>query len=260
MKVCAAQFRPIAGDFETNRSKHLELIELAVNQGADVLFFPELSLTGFEPRLVESLAIDMDDHRLDPIQECSDRHNLIVGVGIPISAGSDVYIGMVWFAPGEVRRLYAKQQLHPGESPYFVPGHEQLLLERHGCKFTPAICYESLKMNHADHAAALSSDIYLASVAKPIGGLAKAMKHYPAVARRHDMFVIMANCVGPSDDFLSVGQSAAWNVRGELLAQIDAESEGLVVLNTTTGSASLKKRADQAIQLTPKSGASELGR
>jgi len=41
MKVCAAQFRPIAGDFETNRTKHLELIELAVIQRADVLFFPE---------------------------------------------------------------------------------------------------------------------------------------------------------------------------------------------------------------------------
>ncbi|MCL7931592.1 hypothetical protein M8006_16675 [Halomonas sp. ATCHA] len=50
----------------------------------------------------------------------------------------------------------------------------------------------------------------------------------------------MANCVGPSDDFISVGQSAAWNVRGELLAQMDAESEGLVVLDTVGGRASVK--------------------
>ena len=95
MKVCAAQFRPIAGDFETNRTKHLELIELAVIQRADVLFFPELSLTGFEPRLADSLAIEVDDHRLDLFQECSDNHNLIIGVGMPIIAGFDVYIGMV---------------------------------------------------------------------------------------------------------------------------------------------------------------------
>ncbi len=250
MKVCAAQFRPIAGDFATNRAKHLELIELAVNQRADVLFFPELSLTGFEPRLADSLAIDIDDHRLDLFQECSDNHTLIIGVGMPIIAGSDVYIGMVWFASGEVRRLYAKQQLHPDEHPYFVHGHEQLLLERQGFKLTPAICYESLQMDHADDAAALSSDIYLASVAKPVGGLAKAMKHYPIVARRHNMFVIMANCVGPSDDFLSVGQSATWNVRGELLAQIDAESEGMVVLDTHSGSASVKKLANQAMPST----------
>ncbi|MCP1338049.1 carbon-nitrogen hydrolase family protein [Idiomarina sp. M1R2S28] len=241
MKVCAAQFRPIAGDFQANCDKHLELIELAVTERADVLFFPELSLTGFEPRLADSHAIEVGDQRLDLFQECSNNYNLIIGVGMPIIAGSDVYIGMVWFTPGEVRRLYAKQQLHPDENPYFVPGHGQLLLERQGFKLTPAICYESLQMDHANDAAALSSDIYLASVAKPAGGVAKAMKHYPIVARSHNMFVIMANCVGPSDDFLSVGQSAVWNIRGEFLAQIDEESEGIVVLDTQSGSASVKK-------------------
>lgn len=38
----------------------------------------------------------------------------------------------------------------------------------------------------------------------------------------------------------SLGQSAAWNVRGELLAQMDAESEGLVVLDTAGGRASVE--------------------
>ncbi|MGQ7262686.1 carbon-nitrogen hydrolase family protein [Vreelandella sp. V005] len=247
MKVCAAQFRPIAGDFDTNLAKHHELIELAVTQRANVLFFPELSLTGFEPRLADSLAIEVDDHRLDLFQDCSDNHNLIIGVGMPIVVGSDVYIGMVWFAPGEARRLYAKQQLHSDERPYFVSGREQLLLESQGFKLTPAICYESLQMDHANDAAALFSDIYLASVAKPIGGVAKAMKHYPIVARSHNMFVIMANCVGPSDDFLSVGQSAAWNIQGELLGQLDTESEGVIVLDMYSGSASVKKLTKQAM-------------
>jgi len=98
-------------------------------------------------------------------------------------------------------------------------------------------------MSHADELAALSTEIHLASVAKPACGLAKAMAHYPAVARRHHMSVIMANCVGPSDNFISVGQSAVWSVHGELLAQMDAESEGLVVLDTASGRASVKHLA-----------------
>jgi hypothetical protein len=78
--------------------------------------------------------------------------------------------------------------------------------------------------------------------------LAKVMPHYPATARRHSMYVIMADCVGPSDKFVSVGQSAVWNRRGELIAQMDAASEGVVVfprgdngvvLDTVTGCASL---------------------
>jgi len=240
MKVCAAQLRPIAGDFARNRAKHLELTELAVAQRADVVFFPELSLTGFEPRLADSLAVDINDHRLDVFQAWSDQHNLLIGVGMPIIVDAGVRIGMVWFTPGKARFLYSKQQLHPDEHPYFVPGYEQRVLKRDGCKLAPAICYESLQMSHADEVAVLSAELYLASVAKPAGGLDKAMAHYPAVARRHHMIVIMANCVGPSDDFISVGQSAAWNVHGELLAQMDAESEGLVVLDTVSGRASVK--------------------
>lgn len=240
MKVCAAQLRPVAGDLVANVAKHLELIELAVSQQADVVFFPELSLTGFEPRLADSLAIDIADQRLDVFQEHSDKANMLIGVGMPISIGSGVSIGMVWFSPGDARRLYEKQQLHADELPYFVAGGKQLVLERSGSRLVPAICYESLQMNHADSAATLAADMYLASVAKPAGGLAKAMTHYPAVASKHNMLVIMANCVGPSDDFISVGQSAAWNGRGELLAQMGAESEGVVVLDTRNGSASVK--------------------
>ncbi|GEN29304.1 hydrolase [Halovibrio variabilis] len=244
MKVCAAQLRPIAGNFARNRAKHLELIELAVAQRADVVFFPELSLTGFEPRLADSLAVDINDHRLDVFQAWSDQHNLFIGVGMPITVDAGVQISMVWFTPGKARCLYSKQQLHADEHPFFVPGYEQLVLERDGFKLAPGICYESLQMSHADEVAALSAEFYLASVAKPAGGLAKAIVHYPAVARRHHMSVIMANCVGPSDDFISVGQSAAWSVRGELLAQMDAESEGLVVLDTVSGRASVEQLAN----------------
>ncbi|NYS60432.1 carbon-nitrogen hydrolase family protein [Vreelandella salicampi] len=240
MKACAAQLRPIAGDLAANVAKHLELIELAVSQQADVVFFPELSLTGFEPRLADSFAIDIADQRLDVFQEHSDKTDMLIGVGMPISTGSGVFIGMVWFSPGDARRLYAKQQLHADELPYFVAGGKQLVLERNGSRLVPAICYESLQMDHGDSAATLSADMYLASVAKPVGGIAKAMTHYPAVASKHNMLVIMANCVGPSDDFISVGQSAAWNGRGELLAQMDAEAEGVVVLDTRNGSASVK--------------------
>jgi predicted amidohydrolase len=239
MRVCAAQLRPVPGDVPTNAAKHLELIALAAAHRVDLVFFPELSLTGYEPRLAGSLAIPVSDDLLGVFQECSDSSNLFIGVGMPIAAGVGVRIGMIWFAPGMPRRMYAKQQLHVDEIPDFVPGEEQLVLECGGRKLAPAICYESLQMAHADSAAALAAAFYLASVAKPAGNVAKAMGHYPAVARRHQMHVIMANCVGPSQDFVSVGQSAAWNARGELLAQMDAVSEGVVVLDMASGAASV---------------------
>jgi predicted amidohydrolase len=223
-----------------NLTKHLEFAKLAAAQKADLVFFPELSLTGYEPKLARSYATVIADPRLDVLQRCSDAHHITIGVGLPISIGAEVQIGMVWFAPEAPPCSYAKQQLHGDELPFFVAGNQQLVLETGAHKLAPAICYESLQPDHAAHAAALGADVYLASVAKPARGMAKAMLHYPAIAHQHNMYVVMANAVGVCDDFVSVGQSAVWSDRGELLLQMDRESEGLILLNTTSGKASIK--------------------
>lgn len=44
MKICAIQHRPVAGDIAANLARHSELIELAIAQSADLVFFPEPEL------------------------------------------------------------------------------------------------------------------------------------------------------------------------------------------------------------------------
>jgi predicted amidohydrolase len=238
MRICAVQYRPITGDIAANIARHLSVIELAVAEGVDLIFFPELSLSGYEPLLAKNLATEGSDSRLDMFQRRSDTGDIWIGVGLPLAAESGVQIGMVWFTPNGPRRVYAKQQLHADEFPFFVPGHGQLLLEVKGLSLAPAICFESLQHAHAEHAANLGADVYLASVAKPARGIGRAVVHYPDIARKHHLHVLMANGVGPSEDFVSAGQSAAWNHCGEILAQMDDESEGMVTLDTATGEAS----------------------
>lgn len=235
MIICAAQIRPSAGDVVGNLAKHEALVERAAREGAAVTFFPELSITGYEPRRAGALATTYADERLDVLQSLCDAHNLRIGVGIPLRAESRAQIGMVWFTPKGARQVYAKQMLHADELPFFIEGQGQLTLGVGGMTLAPAICYESLQPDHAAGAASLGADVYVASVAKSTDGVAKAMSHYPAMARRHNMYVVMSNCVGPSDDFVSMGQSAAWDRSGLLLAQLGVETEGLVVLDTSRG-------------------------
>lgn len=47
------------------------------------------------------------------------------------------------------------------------------------------------------------------------------------------MAVLMANSVGPCDDFVSAGRTAIWNRSGELVASMDGEGEGLVMFDTS---------------------------
>ncbi|MGD1898583.1 MAG: carbon-nitrogen hydrolase family protein [Phormidesmis sp.] len=235
MKISAAQIQPVTGDIESNIAKHLTLANAAIKRRTHLIFFPELSLTGYEPGLARSFATDKSDQRLEVFQQFSDEHNVVIGAGLPISVASGIQIGMVWFMPHQPRRSYAKQQLHADELPFFVAGDDQLVLETARGKAVPAICYESLQCDHARRAAELEANVYLASVAKPAGGMEKGMLHYPTIAKQHSMYVVVSNSVGLCDNFASVGQSAAWNHEGELLAQMDSKSEGLLLVDTVSG-------------------------
>lgn len=244
MKICAAQIKPVTGDIEANIIKHQQWIELAVSSGAELIFFPELSLTSYEPKLAAQLASTQDDARLNVFQKLSDAHNIIIGVGLPTPAATSPRISMVVFQPARARLTYSKQQLHSDELPYFECGEQGLVFTAGGQVLAPAICYESLQPSHAEQAAAAGANVYLASVAKSERGVAKAYAHYPVIARQHAMLVVFANALGACDDFVSAGQSAVWLKDGQLAGKIEGEREGLIMVDTLTNEVSVTELAD----------------
>jgi predicted amidohydrolase len=146
---------------------------------------------------------------------------------------------MIVFRPNAGRIVYSKQHLHADELPYFVAGDGQVTLAAGSDLIAPAICYESLLDEHSERAVALGATIYVASVAKSAAGLAKAEEHYPSVARRHSIPVLLANCVGACADFAAAGGSAVWNARGARLARLPATGEGALLYESTADTASI---------------------
>ena len=63
MKICVVQAESVKGDVQSNISNHKRLIDLAVSDGAEIIIFPELSLTGYEPEIAEEFATSKDDSR-----------------------------------------------------------------------------------------------------------------------------------------------------------------------------------------------------
>ncbi|RYZ23122.1 MAG: carbon-nitrogen hydrolase family protein [Chitinophagaceae bacterium] len=240
MIICAAQIRPLAGDIAYNLSLHQRYAVAAAAAGAGLVLFPELSLTGYEPKLAGKLAFTGGEPELGLLEQASGQHNIIIAVGLPLVAEEGTQIGLCFFIPGQGRIYYAKQLLHEDELPYFVAGTEDLLLEAGGERIAPAICYESLQATHAELAAARGATIYLASVAKSGRGVEQAPAHYSQMAKRHKMQVLMANAVGSADDFLCAGNSAIWNAQGTVVAQLGPEAEGLLRYDTITGEAGIQ--------------------
>jgi predicted amidohydrolase len=234
MKICLAQAKSIKGDIAGNIINHLKIIEIAGSFGANSIFFPELSLSNYEPKLAKNLAIEPDDSRLLSFQNISDNNKITIGIGIPLKIEIGVQIAMAIFQPNKPIISYSKQQLHPDEFPYFVSGEKQIIIKVQNVEIAPAICYESLQINHIQNAKILGAELYLASVAKSQNQIENAFKYYSEIAKSYSMPVAMTNCLGFCDDFLGVGQSAVWNKDGRLLGQLDHKNEGILVFDTDT--------------------------
>jgi len=232
MKICIAQTKPIKGNVSANIEAHKRFIELALTLNAEAIFFPELSLTGYEPELAKKLATNQNDNRLDIFQQICDNNQIIIGLGLPTATESHIRISMIIFEPNKPGQTYSKQQLHSDEFPYFENGVGQVIIETNDKNIAPAICYESLQSTHIENAIKLGADVYLASIAKPANGIEKAYDYYPRVAKQYSIPVLMANCVGFCDNFLSVGKSAVWTKEGELVGQLDDKSEGILIFDT----------------------------
>lgn len=229
MKICLAQIASFKGDIQKNIEKHIIYIKEAIESKANLICFPELSITGYEPELAENLATSADDNRFDVFQELADSGAITICIGFPLIVENGISISMLIFQPNRSRQTYSKQYLHSDEKPYFVEGTEQIIIEINGVSIAPAICYESLIPEHFDKANEMGCDVYMASVAKPEKNVQNAYNYFPTLAKVNNIPVLMVNSIGYSDNFLAVGGSAAWYSSGELVEKLDDKSEALLI-------------------------------
>lgn len=229
MKTYLAQISPHAGDLAQNLRDHLASVDHAVDIGADLIVFPELSLTGYEPTLASTLAIEQTDLVLQPLQEKSDSTGICIAVGMPTTSENGIRISIIIFRPRQERWAYHKRLLHKDELPFFVGGAGLPFIEIEDVKVAFGICYETLRELHFIEAAEHHADVFIASVAKPDRSTNKALLHFPTMAQTYGIPIMMVNSVGPCDDFVSNGRSTVWNSSGDLVKTLDANEAGYIV-------------------------------
>jgi len=232
VKIALVQARPVKGDIAANIADHKRLISLALEHSAELILFPELSITGYEPELAKVLSIDYNDPLLNDFQSLCDNNNCVIAVGMPTQHSAGLCISLIFFQPGQPRKLYSKKYLHADEEPFFISGSQFPVMEINGQNISPAICYELSVPEHAATAYESGGKIYLVSVAKTVTGMDKAIERLAAVAKEYSMMVVLANCAGHCDNFECGGRSSAWNNKGILIGQLDETEEGILLVDT----------------------------
>jgi predicted amidohydrolase len=231
MKIAVAQTRPVAGDIAANIINHSKLIDVAGANNVDIIVFPELSLTGYEPALAAKLATAINDHQFDVLDNLSSQYGITIAAGMPIKKNGRPAIGLIIFPPNGPRTLYTKHYLHIDEEPFFVRGDDDPGLIGPEKNIALSICYELSIPEHSAAAAARNARYYISSSAKAGQDTLRAAEKLRLIASDYNMITLFSNCLGPNDNFFADGSCAVWHEN--LHAKLNQSDEGILVFDSS---------------------------
>ncbi|MDR7285966.1 putative amidohydrolase [Pseudomonas corrugata] len=235
--IAAAQSISVAGDLAANIVRHQRFMQVAAEQGVQLLVFPELSLTGYERGLAAGLAIVPDAKVLQPLREFAREVSVTSVVGMPIRLSDDspVLIGALVFGADGSLEVYSKQHLHPGEEVAFAPGTGGPMLTIGADTVALAVCADFSHARHAASAAEQGAALYAAGVLITENGYAPDTALLQGYANTHSMTVLMANHGGATGGWESAGRSAIWASDGSLIAAAPGTGNVMVVARREAG-------------------------
>lgn len=126
VRIALAQLAPMLGDVAVNASWHEERIVAARQAAADVIVFPELSLTGYYLRdIVPDVALAADSPLLGRLADAAGDMALAVGF-VEAGTGDRYYNSAAWFEHGRLVHVHRKVYLPTygmfDERRYFAAG------------------------------------------------------------------------------------------------------------------------------------------
>lgn len=241
--MALAQIEPVLGDVETNVSRHLAWARKGIAKGADLLVFPELSLTGYLLQdLVADVALPLRDLRpIRPLIEMSRRIAMVVGL-VEESPGHRFHNSALFLAGGRVHHVHRKVYLPTygmfDEGRFFAAGDRFEAFSTPFGRMGLLICEDFWHTSAALVLAQDGADCLLVVSAGPTDGIdgrrgliAQATWNdlIKVTALTQTVFVAYANRVGFEDGVNFAGGSCVFDPFGERIAEGPILKEGLVV-------------------------------
>ena len=250
LNLALAQINTVLGDIPRNLDKHLDTIDQARKGGADLVIFPELSLTGYALQdLVPTVAIrpQSSDPVFSKLLEASKSIDIIFGF-VEEDVRNRFFIASVYLSAGEVVHVHHKVYLPTyglfDEGRFFAWGNDVSAFDTRFGRVGMLICEDFW---HASLPYLLwldGADLFLFTSASPGRGLPAAGECASparldsarwvddinrAYAGLFTSFVVHTNKVGFEDGLNFWGGASVFDPDGELVVQGPQHKEALVL-------------------------------
>ena len=234
IRIGLAQVNTTVGDLAGNTHLITEWIGRARDEGADIVAFPELALTGYPPEdLVLKPGFVRDNiKQLNIVARSTKGISAVVGF---VDEDGDLYNAAAFMHDGEIKAVYHKVFLPNygvfDEQRYFAPGHRSPILELSGIRVGVTICedcwYPSGPMAwQAYHGAELLININ----GSPYHCGKRGPREEMVAGRAADYgaYVAYVNEIGGQDELVFDGNSVIFGPQGEVLAHAASFREDLL--------------------------------
>lgn len=241
MKAALVQMNPTVGALEANTDRIISNAWKAFNEGARLIVFPELTISGYPP---EDLILK--DHFAADCQKQIERlktalpPDACVVVGSPVSKDRKKYNAAIVFQGLEIVGTYHKFLLPNygvfDEKRLFEPGAEPLLFEIDGKTAAIHICEDSWEPNGSAVASLIekSVDLLINLSASPYyrGKLNDRMGVLAQTAQKLNTTLLYCNLIGGQDELVFDGASMVIGADGTCRARAKQFTEDILYFCT----------------------------
>ncbi|HML17781.1 MAG TPA: NAD+ synthase [Bryobacteraceae bacterium] len=258
MRIALAQINPTVGDLVANVDRMSRAARDAASRGAEIVVFPELSITGYPPRdLVEKPSfIDRSEAELERLARETAGLDLSVVAGYvsrsPSEIGKRARNSAAVIERGTVVFRQHKMLLPTydvfDEARYFRPGEREYLCTLRGKSIALTICEDAwndrrfwkhrlYQRDPVEEMFEAGGEMLICINASPYNMDKREIRRsiYRASARRYKRPVIYVNQVGGNDQLVFDGSSFAMDAAGEIIGSARSFEQDLVLLDLDSG-------------------------
>ena len=203
----------------------------AADQGADLIIFPELFLSGYNiGQTVQDLAEPADGPACQQASQIARKANIAILYGYPEKLDTEVYNSALLIdRNGDTRANYRKTHLYGSyEKSCFQPGDTLLIAELEGLNIGILICYD-IEFPEAVRALVNAGADFMAVPTALMEDYCRVAEHIvPARAYESEIYVAYVNRCGSEGDTIYCGRSCLVGPDGRDILRA-GKSEALLI-------------------------------
>lgn len=248
MKIALAQLNYHIGNFEENSRKIRKAIHDAENQGADIVVFAELAISGYPPRDFLEFADFVNRCHDAALEIAGDCRDIAAVIGCPVVnpdlKGKDLFNAALFLYDGSIKFQYYKALLPNydvfDEYRYFEAGRKFDLLEFKGRKIALTVCEDLWDIGSNPLYVVNPMDELIKGKPDFIINIAASPFHYDQAIIRKEVLrnnsskyqvpLFYVNHVGAQTELLFDGGSLVINSKGEIARELKYFKEDFAVI------------------------------